>query len=110
MGIVLDITDDIILVKLDNNIVNLVNSERDSLNLAYAITVHSSQGSQWQSVIAAFDSSMWMLLNVEMMYTAITRASQHVSLIVEDKAVRQAIRTVEQKTKQSYLNRFLYYF
>lgn len=109
MGIVLDITDEIIQVKLDNNIVNLVNSERDSLNLAYAITVHSSQGSQWQSVIAAFDSSMWMLLNVEMMYTAITRASQHVSLIVEDKAVRQAIRTVEQKTKQTYLNRFLYY-
>ena len=109
IGIITEITKDVIRVDLNGRIVELKNKERDALNLAYAITVHSSQGSQWERVICTFDTSMWVLLNVEMLYTAMTRASKHCVLIAEDKAIRQSIRTVEQKTKQTYLDRFLYY-
>lgn len=87
-------------IVFDKNIV-------ESLNLAYAITTHSSQGSQWDSVIVALDSSAWLLLTVEMLYTAITRASKHCVLIAEDKAINHALKTIEQKTKQTYLSRFL---
>lgn len=107
IGIITDILLDSIRVDFNGRIVEL--KERDALNLAYAITVHSSQGSQWDRVICAFDTSMWILLNVEMLYTAMTRASKHCVVIAEDKAIRQSIKTVEQKTKQTYLNRFLYY-
>ena len=107
IGIITDILPDSIRVDFNGRIVEL--KERDALNLAYAITVHSSQGSQWDRVICAFDTSMWILLNVEMLYTAMTRASKHCVVIAEDKAIRQSIKTVEQKTKQTYLNRFLYY-
>ena len=109
IGIITEITKDVIRVDMNGRIVELKNKERDALNLAYAITVHSSQGSQWERVICTFDTSMWVLLNVEMLYTAMTRASKHCVLIAEDKAIRQSIRTVEQKTKQTYLDRFLYY-
>lgn len=109
IGIIVSILKESIRVDFNGRIVELNKNERDSLNLAYAITVHSSQGSQWERVICAFDTSMWMLLNVEILYTAITRASKHCTVVAEDKAIRQAIKTVEQKTKQTYLNRFLYY-
>lgn len=109
IGIITEILEDKIRVDFNGRIVEFNDKERDALNLAYAITVHSSQGSQWERVICAFDTSMWVLLNVEMLYTAMTRASKHCVLIAEDKAIRHAIRTVEQKTKQTYLERFLYY-
>ena len=109
IGIITEILEDIIRVDFNGRIVEFNGKERDALNLAYAITVHSSQGSQWDRVICAFDTSMWVLLNVEMLYTAMTRASKHCVLVAEDKAIRHAIKTVEQKTKQTYLDRFLYY-
>lgn len=109
IGIVEDIIDDTVYVKFGERVVIISGKDRDALNLAYAITVHSSQGSQWESVISTFDTSMWVLLNVEMLYTALTRASKHQTLIAEDRAIRHAIKTVEQKTKQTYLSRFLKY-
>ena len=109
IGIVTKITDEKIIVDFNDKIIEFEGKARDSLSLAYAITVHSSQGSQWDSVISTFDSSMWILLNVEILYTAITRASKHAIVIAEDKAIQHAIKTVEQNTKQTYLGKFLYY-
>lgn len=74
------------------------------INLAYAITVHSSQGSQWNYIITALDMSNYILLNVEMLYTAITRAVNRCNLIIEKTAFNRATTTVEQKTKQTFLS------
>lgn len=78
-----------------------------NINLAYAISCHSSQGSQWKRVICGFDMSAYVLLNVEIIYTALTRASEHCSLIIERKALDYSARTVEQKTKQTLLPLFI---
>lgn len=75
----------------------------NNINLAYAISCHASQGSQWRRVICGFDMSMYVLLNVELIYTALTRASEHCSLVIERKALDYSARTVEQKTKQTLL-------
>ena len=77
------------------------------LDLAYAITIHSAQGSQWEKVICCFDMSSYTMLYVEMLYTAITRASKECSLIIEHWAMNKALKTVEQKTKQKFLQFFL---
>lgn len=79
----------------------------NNINLAYAISCHSAQGSQWQHVICAFDMSSYILLNVELLYTAITRAMLHCSLIIDQKTMEHCLRTVEQKTKQTLLPMFL---
>lgn len=106
IGIVKDIQEDCIIIDfIGVGEVELKNYE--NINLAYAVSCHSSQGSQWKRVICAFDMGAYVLLNVEMLYTAVTRASEHCALIVEDKAFLQALRTVEQKTKQTLLSDFL---
>lgn len=79
----------------------------NNINLAYAISCHSSQGSQWKRVVCGFDMSAYILLNVEIVYTALTRASEHCSLVIERKALDYSSRTVEQKTKQTLLPKFL---
>ena len=79
----------------------------NNINLAYAISCHSSQGSQWKRVICGFDMSAYVLLNVEIIYTALTRASEHCSLIIERKALDYSARTIEQKTKQTLLPMFI---
>lgn len=77
------------------------------LNLAYAITVHSSQGSAWKRVITAFDNSSYIMLNCEIVYTAMTRAYDYCTVIFEHKAMKKAIKTVEQKNKATFLQQFI---
>lgn len=82
-------------------------NDYENINLAYAISCHSSQGSQWERVIGAIDMSAYMLLNVEILYTLITRASEHCSLAIEKQAMGVCLSNVEQNTKQTLLPMFL---
>ena len=108
MGIVKEVTYNELIIEFTNvGTIVLKNEERDAIQLGYAITVHSSQGSQWKRVLCALDMGAYIMLNVEMLYTAITRASKHCSLIAQDTAVKHCLRNVESNTKQTYLDRFL---
>lgn len=107
IGIVKAIENNKLIITFDDVDVVFSKAQAKNLNLAYAITVHSSQGSQWNSVIVAIDNSSWIMLTTEMLYTAITRASKHCILVGQDSAIKQAIRTVEQNTKQTFLSTFL---
>lgn len=106
----------IIEIKKDSCIIDFVGigkvvvnkSDYENIELAYAISCHSSQGSQWKSVVCAFNSSAFILLNVEILYTAMTRASQHCTLAIENVAFNIAIENVEQNKKQTLLPYFLH--
>ncbi len=56
----------------------------DNLNLAYAITVHKSQGSEFDRVYFILPKKKAALLSPELFYTGITRASRHCTLLVEE--------------------------
>lgn len=60
--------------------------DMDELELAYALTVHSMQGSQCHTIIFVCDTSSYILLSKELIYTAITRASKRCMVIAEPKA------------------------
>lgn len=108
IGIVEKITKDEVIINFTGIGRIVIEKENfNNINLAYAISCHSSQGSQWKRVICGFDMSAYVLLNVEIVYTALTRASEHCSLIVERKALDYSARTIEQKTKQTLLPTFL---
>lgn len=79
----------------------------ENIKLAYSITCHSAQGSQWKSVIVAFDISAYILLNVELLYTALTRASKHCILATSYNAYFHAFKNVEQNNKQTLLKELL---
>lgn len=82
-------------------------SMKSTIELAYAITIHSSQGSQWKNVIVGIDSSMYAMLNKELLYTAITRAEKACVLIGENNAIRMATRVSRLHDKKTLLSKFI---
>ncbi|GAA3913267.1 ATP-dependent RecD-like DNA helicase [Streptomyces gulbargensis] len=68
--------------------------ELDELAHAYAVTIHRSQGSEYPAVVIPVTMSAWMMLQRNLLYTAVTRARKLVVLVGSRRAVAQAVRTV----------------
>ncbi|WP_026671044.1 SF1B family DNA helicase RecD2 [Butyrivibrio sp. AE3006] len=71
-------------------------SELDELELAYAITIHKSQGSEYPAVILPLLGGPRMLLNRNLLYTAVTRARSCVVVLGSDSTVQEMIDNEEQ--------------
>ena len=81
-----------IFVRFDNSIVSYDYKELDQLSLAYAITVHKSQGSEYSAVILPITSHHFVMLQRNLLYTAITRGKKLVVLIGTETAVKMAVK------------------
>jgi exodeoxyribonuclease V alpha subunit len=68
--------------------------ELDELAHAYAITVHRSQGSEYPAVVIPLTTSAWVMLQRNLLYTAVTRAKRLVVLVGSRRALAAAVRTV----------------
>ncbi|WP_411073445.1 ATP-dependent RecD-like DNA helicase [Streptomyces sp. cmx-4-7] len=68
--------------------------ELDELVHAYAVTIHRSQGSEYPAVVIPVTTSAWMMLQRNLLYTAVTRARKLVVLVGSRRAIAQAVRTV----------------
>jgi exodeoxyribonuclease V alpha subunit len=68
--------------------------ELDELAHAYAVTIHRSQGSEYPAVVVPVTTGAWMMLQRNLLYTAVTRAKKLVVLVGSRKALGQAVRTV----------------
>lgn len=71
--------------------------ETENLTLAYAMTVHKSQGSEYKTVIVIHNMEHYIMLRKNLLYTAITRAKQEVVLMGEEKAFSDAASNVAAK-------------
>lgn len=78
--------------------------ELDQIELSYAISIHSSQGSQYHSVICVFDMSSFIMLNRKILYTAITRARKKCMLISEPQAFKACLDDVNNNPRNTYLS------
>lgn len=87
--------------------IRFTKAEMNKLDLAYAITVHKSQGSQWKNVVFAMDYASYKLLNRQLVYTAMTRASKLLLMPVELKALMFAIETNKSTERQTFLPELL---
>ena len=79
-----------VLVNYDNRIVEYDILELDELGLAYAISVHKSQGSEYSAVIIAMTNAHYPLLQRNLLYTAMTRGKNLVILVGSSKAFETA--------------------
>ncbi|MEU3045306.1 ATP-dependent RecD-like DNA helicase [Streptomyces sp. NPDC006984] len=68
--------------------------ELDELAHAYAVTIHRSQGSEYPAVVIPVTTGAWMMLQRNLLYTAVTRAKGLVVLVGSRRALGQAVRTV----------------
>ena len=66
----------------------------DEMELAYAITIHKSQGSEYPAVILPIISGPRMLLNRNLLYTAVTRAKKCVTIVGSADTIRKMIQNV----------------
>lgn len=92
----------IMRVKFDS-IVELPSSEWDQIALAYAITVHKSQGSEYEWVVIPLVTQHAMLLDRPLFYTAVTRARRGVILVGQSRALALALRPRRFRPRRSTL-------
>jgi len=77
--------------------------ELDQLELAYAITIHKSQGSEYPAVIIPLLTGPRMLMNRNLLYTAVTRARKCVALVGDEKAFYNMEANVNEQKRYSGL-------
>ena len=77
----------------------------DALELAYAVTIHKSQGSEYPAVIIPILSGPRMLMNRNLLYTAVTRARKCVTVVGSEETFREMINNEKQQRRYSSLDR-----
>jgi len=87
-------------VDFEGNVVSYEAFELEELTLAYAITIHKSQGGEFPAVVVPVLNSHHIMLQRNLLYTAITRARQLVVLVGDPKAIAAAVRN--DKVRQRY--------
>lgn len=75
--------------------------------LAYAISIHSCQGSQAKAVIVAIDRSHVRMLSRNLCYTAVSRAQERLILIGDEAAIQEGLRVQEEKIRDTGLKEML---
>jgi exodeoxyribonuclease V alpha subunit len=78
-------------------------SEFDELGLAYAISIHKSQGSQYPAVVIPIHQTHYLMLRRNLLYTAITRAERVCVLVGTRSALAQAVRNADERRRFSRL-------
>jgi exodeoxyribonuclease V alpha subunit len=92
-------------VKVDffDKLVEYEADELDEINLAYATSVHKSQGSEYPVVVIPLHTSHYMMLHRSILYTAVTRGKKLVVLVGSRKAVAMAIRNLRVEKRNTGL-------
>ncbi len=89
----IDIEEGELLIEFDGRDVCYALNELDEIALAYAITIHKSQGSEYPCVVIPMAMQHYTLLERNLLYTGVTRGKQMVVLVGQAKAVGMAART-----------------
>ena len=82
-------------------------AQLDELELAYAITVHKSQGSEYPAIVMPLLSGPRMLFNRNILYTAVTRAKKCVAIVGSGQTVMQMIHNQREQKRYSSLDVWL---
>jgi exodeoxyribonuclease V alpha subunit len=78
-------------------------AQLEQLMLAYSITIHKSQGSEFPVVVIPISTQHNIMLQRNLLYTAITRGRKLVVLVGEERALQQAVRTVKSMRRHTRL-------
>lgn len=92
IGLVFACTDQAVHVDFRTKNLTYEGDERNEIQLAYAMTVHKSQGSEYETVIVVLMPSQYVMLQRNLLYTALTRARRKVYVIGTEGAIRRAVQ------------------
>ena len=103
----IDTDEQLITVDIDGSIIEYTFDEINELVLAYAITIHKSQGSEYDAVIIPLFMQHFMLLQRNLIYTGITRAKKLCIFIGQTKALAMGIKNAKQEQRITFLQQFI---
>jgi exodeoxyribonuclease V alpha subunit len=97
MGMVeaIDLEDQMIAVRFADRIVEYDFADSLELSHGFAVTIHKSQGSEYPAVVIPLHTQHYLMLNRNLLYTALTRAKKTVVMIGTTQAIGMAMRNVE---------------
>ena len=96
-----------VIINFDGNDIIYELSEFDQISLAYAITIHKSQGSEYHTVIMPILTQHFIMLNKNLLYTGITRAKKKLIMIGQKKAIAMAVKSNRVERRYSMLQAWL---
>lgn len=109
--IFIDISSKKLTVEMDDNrVIDYTLEDLDNLELAYAITIHKSQGSEFKSVIIPMFDGYRLLQTRNLLYTAITRAKENIVLVGDKNVMNNMIRNNTINSRYSNLENRIKHF
>lgn len=99
-----DPEDQVLRVNFDGRLVPYDFQEIDSLELAYCVTIHKSQGSEYKAVVMPVHTTQFVMLQKNLLYTGITRGKKLVCLVGQKRAVMMAVQNVSAEPRFSSLH------
>jgi len=99
----IDLDDQLLTVRFDGRDVEYDFNELDELQLAFAISVHKSQGAEYPAVVIPLHTQHYTMLQRTLLYTALTRGRKLVALVGSRKALWRAVNNMETKQRYSLL-------
>ena len=101
--VALDKSERKLTVQFDGRNVVYTEAELDELTLAYATSIHKSQGSEYKAVIVLLLTQHFVMLSRNLLYTAVTRGKQLVVLVADPRALSLALTEVRKEDRRTYL-------
>lgn len=92
------------VVDFDGSIKKLPLQKIENFTLAYAMTIHKSQGSEYEIVVMVLTNHNYIMLQRNLLYTGLTRAKKVFVLFGEESAIRRAVKTVNVVNRNSHLD------
>jgi len=94
-------------VRFDEREVDLEDADLESLTLAYATSIHKSQGSEYPAVVLPLLSTHFVMLSRNLLYTAVTRAKQLCVVVADPRALKLALSEVRREERSTRLTQRL---
>lgn len=105
MGIIqsIDMDEAMLKINFDGNVIDYDFNELDEITLAYAVTIHKSQGSEYPVVVIPLVTQHYMMLERNLLYTAVTRGKKLVVIVGQKKALSIAIKNRKNRERLTRL-------
>jgi exodeoxyribonuclease V alpha subunit len=92
-----------ILISYGERLIKYSKDQMSEVRHAFAVTIHKSQGSEFPAVIVPLSTHHYMMLQRNLIYTALTRAKKMAFFIGSEKALWKAVNTIDSRKRQTFL-------
>jgi exodeoxyribonuclease V alpha subunit len=95
----IDIEESLVKIQFDDRVLDYEFNDLDEIALAYATSIHKSQGSEYPAVVIPMAMQHYMMLERNLLYTGVTRGKKLVVVIAQNKALAMAVKNQQSQKR-----------